>query len=1502
MRNFKFLISLVAVSLLTTFSAHAEWSGEGTGTIDDPYLIGTAAQLNEFATGINNSTLAVTSCAKLTADIDYSAYQTRIGVRSGNATTVDPTVTIGYTGTFDGDYHTITLALTATQNFCALFECTNGNAVIKNLHTTGTVNMGATYVRGAGVVAYADNINSGAALQLINVTSDVEITGTATTYSNAGLIATNHRAVVLTNCAFFGSFKGAATPCYGLVGKTNAGSAQSATLTNCYVKATLETITSSVQFAPTVAAASSNYYYNASSTFATKQGTVCEDADFANQKLAALLNEGVCNGTWKQGTTNPVIIGGEAVSDYCFDMDNDTILIETANNLEVFASMVNMGKYLTNYVKVMDNIDYSAKTTMIGNSTKNIFAGTFDGNGHTITLGFTAGAQYCALFQYAGGLTVKDLHLTGAVNMGDYTYGASLIANKYSGVGTITNVSSDVVITGTKAQQAFLSGLVAYNTAGNLTFTNCAFYGQILGPSKYSAGILGKADAGTLTINNSYVAAKIETATSSKVFNIGNATLNNCYYPDTITRITLQGMAEPVASFQTGGVVAFLLNQGACDGTWKQTATRPELFAGEAVPCLKDSDDYYNIYNAYDWYRFAMLVNKCGQTTISARLMADIDLGASDYKNTMLGTSTSNLFAGKIDGNYHTMTLNYNELGVDYVALIQYAGGVEVKNLNLAGSIAMGANKYGASLIAYHKSDAATLTSVTSSVTINGTAAGAYFGGLVSYNYNGALTINACGFNGKFTGTSTYSAGILGTRYSGTVTISNSYVAATIETPTSSNVFNLGTSTINNCYYHQDACANYATKQGVGAPAELFKNGLMTQTLNSGAGAKVWHQNVKQTPIDTVPVIFPNRADDYEFENGIKIYTVADWEKFAMYVNAGIRTMSAELMNDLDLTCKHTHVGKTTATSFCGTFNGNYHTITIRDTSTCQFDGGLFSYVASNAATDTAYIKNLHLAGTIYANHTEVGALMGRVYKGHAFLSSVLSTVIVYVGANKEHASGFLGSISGGNIQFDYCGFAGKFLGVGANCTPFTGTSGNSKTICNNCYAASYSQGTSSSDTFIHTSGSYQLSNNYYLNKYSNTPASGVAQKDSMSFVNGTVTDLLNGDSARDGKWYQCPEDTIPMIKMTTCQESFIPCKPFNKEPNVQPSDSCLAVSWVAVKKVIGGATVKEGSLTYVLDVATDSLFTNLLMDSVAVDPIQLDDTLSTTLCDQKYPECYVRLRALNQYGISEYSDTAMARATEDGLEYIYDNKGPQQPEQDMINLTVKKLQSWMTAGEFDLVVNRTFAAGINNTFCLPFATTPAQIATAFGCEVDVYHFDGATVSGTEGNYVLNFNLTPFTTDQSIPVGEPFLVNPAEAVANPVFYGVTISYADSLGLILQEGEDVEYLGLITPRDVAQIFKSSKKYMGVLPSGTLAWADASKSTGYMRGFRGIFHVNKADTQDTPIRTGMPARFVINEPTDIISVSEQSFAPAKMIENGQVVILVNGVKYNVLGGRL
>ncbi len=198
-----------------------------------------------------------------------------------------------------------------------------------------------------------------------------------------------------------------------------------------------------------------------------------------------------------------------------------------------------------------------------------------------------------------------------------------------------------------------------------------------------------------------------------------------------------------------------------------------------------------------------------------------------------------------------------------------------------------------------------------------------------------------------------------------------------------------------------------------------------------------------------------------------------------------------------------------------------------------------------------------------------------------------------------------------------------------------------------------------------------------------------------------------------------------------------------------------------------------------------------------------------------------------------------------------------------------------------DVVIKRSFIAGDGYyTLCVPFNIAASEIGTAYQLGEITEH-----VSGEKGG--ININLTEV---EHIEAGKPYLVLP-KTLENPVFENVTIVDTEGSNYtVTGAGVEVTFTGIINGGGDTN--GSTDYYVGnngYLYKGTVA----------KLGLRAFFTITDATGNPTQIR----ARVVTNENVetgveDIITTD----APVKVIENGQLIIIRGGVKYNVQGQKL
>ncbi len=350
--------------------------------------------------------------------------------------------------------------------------------------------------------------------------------------------------------------------------------------------------------------------------------------------------------------------------------------ISSATDLSAFATLVNTGDTLacarlTADITLTDN--YSS---IIGKrSSAYKFAGTFDGDGHTITGLTLSGGQYIGLFGYTGkGAVIKNLGLVNvniSATSATYAYSAALVG-RAGGAITIENC---YVSGGEVKGSRYLGGLIGradtatvvtkcYNTAAITShaveatggYKNGKYAGGLIGyQSKYEADLSYCYNAGTVTIdslgggligyksmtdtmfvmkscyNYGTVQRSSDTSEASSVdpqvyissYNTYKEYVNisKCYYLSSLGK-SRYGVGKTEEQFKSGAVCFLLNNESTSDVVWYQDLSSTD----NKYPLLTGSSIVYPEYNnsgcTPDAYNNTATVNEKGDCTY------DTDSGA----------------------------------------------------------------------------------------------------------------------------------------------------------------------------------------------------------------------------------------------------------------------------------------------------------------------------------------------------------------------------------------------------------------------------------------------------------------------------------------------------------------------------------------------------------------------------------------------------------------------------------------------------------------------------------------------------------------------------------------------------------------------------------------------------------------------------------------------------------------------------------------------------------
>lgn len=198
-----------------------------------------------------------------------------------------------------------------------------------------------------------------------------------------------------------------------------------------------------------------------------------------------------------------------------------------------------------------------------------------------------------------------------------------------------------------------------------------------------------------------------------------------------------------------------------------------------------------------------------------------------------------------------------------------------------------------------------------------------------------------------------------------------------------------------------------------------------------------------------------------------------------------------------------------------------------------------------------------------------------------------------------------------------------------------------------------------------------------------------------------------------------------------------------------------------------------------------------------------------------------------------------------------------------------------------DVQMTRTILGGMYNTICLPFSLNSTKCKALFGNDVELYTLGSATLSGD----ILNLQ---FDVASDIHKGTPVLIKTSTNIVDPLFEGVTIESATA---------DHTKRGIVDFRGtfVSMDFNSGDQVLLLLSNNNLAYPQSNKT---LKGFRAYFQIS-GGAASAPVVRG--ARIIAGEQvvTAIDLVETQNETVQKVIENGQLIIIKDGVRYNVMG---
>lgn len=493
------------------------------------------------------------------------------------------------------------------------FRQNAGNETIKNCTVSGTIT--GTGTRLGGIAGFAGNSSGTILIENCNVSANINTTHTgqnecggivgnylgatvtvrnchytgkltAGGYGNGGMAGAAKVNTTIENCSFTGEIEAGSHWLGGMIGYVYGGTI---TLNNDMSTGKIVSKHASNSAIGSMIGRNNGGTVNATGCFGVLnayyktstlkegqigQGTVNGDTALISNKVRALMEEyynaGIAldftNGFakyWATSTPFEISTVGQFFAfnlmGQCYDFSGKTVKLTadiTINSGNASDWVINAPKYNWTPIGGMSGAPVTK------------FAGTFDGQGHTISgiyCAFPSGNSMGLFRENSGTITnfkLVNSHLENTDDSGNYGYNGGIAACLTN--GTISKVYTDAYI---QTVDSYAGGIVGYTVGDNATVSECHFAGELLARCDITDGCKG----GTAGRGHAYCVGGIAGAATAT-----NTNVNNCLVDGTI-------MNECNTAHKTGGIV------GTAPTAGKSLNITSSLFAGQFVTLNRDN-------------------------------------------------------------------------------------------------------------------------------------------------------------------------------------------------------------------------------------------------------------------------------------------------------------------------------------------------------------------------------------------------------------------------------------------------------------------------------------------------------------------------------------------------------------------------------------------------------------------------------------------------------------------------------------------------------------------------------------------------------------------------------------------------------------------------------------------------------------------------------------------------------------------------------------------------
>ena len=440
-------------------------------------------------------------------------------------------------------------------------------------------------------------------------------------------------------------------------------------------------------------------------------------------KLSAIHSATVKRGAWEDGrhVANFAFAFGSPQYD-----SQGRFVLRTPADWEALAKLINSGEKTEMNVIMADDVDLGDSQTKLGVS-GHPYCGTFDGNGHVLTVHYneTSGG-YAAPFAYIGNkaASFSNLQVTGTI-FTTAKFASGFVGETMKDV-TFNNCRSSVSFTCHVDGDASTGGFMGRCRAGITTLTDCLFDGEFHdGGAVGFGGLVGWSE--TVPV------------------------ITNCLVNPTVLDID--------DSYKSCQTFARTRNGATITNSYFTTSLNG------AETYRLDNKEYTILRNNNDWLSLVEKVAAGTSSLYHVIMMSDFEITEP------IGKRNGIPFIGTFEGNGHTLIVNIDGGSEDFMSPFYYARSSTINNLNVQGTVKGG--KYSAGLIGNGKTPTMRQFWINNChVSVDVFTTDKYAGGIVGYGGSTQFFIKNCMFDGTINAATydvnTFAGAIMGWEDGGT--------------------------------------------------------------------------------------------------------------------------------------------------------------------------------------------------------------------------------------------------------------------------------------------------------------------------------------------------------------------------------------------------------------------------------------------------------------------------------------------------------------------------------------------------------------------------------------------------------------------------------------------------------------------------------------------------------------------------------------------------------------